>query len=80
MSRSFLVPVRVVSSAEVSSRTLSCLVFGSFRGVTCTIVALDTMSAFTVMSDANVIVRIMSRAADVTVRSMSSVFRCPDLT
>jgi hypothetical protein len=68
-----------VNSAEVSSRTLIYLVFGSFRGVTCTIVALDTMSAITVMSDANVIVRIMSRTADVPIRSMSSVFRGPDL-
>jgi len=69
-----------VSIAKVSSRILSCLVFRSFRGVTCTIVALDTMSAIAAMSDANVIVRIMSRTTDVTIRSVSSVFRGPDLT
>jgi len=38
------------------------------------------MSAITAMSDANVIVLIMSRASDVPIRSMSSVFRGPDLT
>jgi len=38
------------------------------------------MPAIAAMSDANVIVRIMSRAADVTIRSMSSVFRGTDLT
>jgi len=38
------------------------------------------MFAIAAMSDGNVIVRIMSCAADVTIRSMSSVFRGPDLT
>jgi len=69
-----------VSSAEVSSRILNCLVFRNFRGVNCTVVALDTMSAIATMSGANVIDCIMSRAADVPIRNMRTVFWGPDLT